>query len=851
MENPLLKGLNALEVLESRKHFGFNELEFKERKRLLQLLLEVMKEPMFLLLLICGIIYFIIGEFTEAIILLFWVLMVVFITFYQYSKAEKALSELKKLATPKAHAIRDGIQVSILSREIVPQDILIIHQGDRIPADGQIIEASNVSVDESILTGESLPVEKKEMKQSPEKSIVYGGTLVVSGRAFIKVSNTGKNSEFGKIGKSLKEIEIVPDKLQREMRGMVNRLFILGAFFSVFVILSYYLTRGNFIQSLLNGIATAMAMLPEEFPVVLTVFLSIGAWRLSKINLLTRKPSAIENLGAITALCCDKTGTITENKMIISSVYTQHELVDSEEFSSKKEQILPLIEASFFASHAQTIDPMERAIDECYKTIKLKNNKPLVLVKEYLVTHELTAMTRVLKDDGKLVKVFSKGAPETILSLCKMEEDEQKKILDIVNQQAKIGQRILVVAQTSWISGELPAQQTGFSLSFLGLLGFEDPIRNDVPKAIEECKEAGIRVIMITGDYPSTAESIAKKAGLIETDSILTGSDLEKMDDKELGMKIKSIHVFARIVPNQKLRIIKALQANGEIVAMTGDGVNDAPALKAADIGIAMGEKGTDVARESAALVLMDDKFSTIVAAIRSGRKIMDNLEKAMTFILAVHVPIVGLTLLPAFFSELPIILLPMHIVVLELMIDPICSLAFESEKEEKNLMKRPPKNPRVTFFGRRKILNSIALGLLLFAVTIVVYFVSLNFNLVDNEIRTLTFSTLIFCDVFLVLSTLSKSRNIFQVLFEKNISLLIILFVTLAFLVLMIENRYLNELFQFQKTSFKYVFYAFLLSIVFGLLLESIKYFSNKRKVNDFHSLKSESSFEKPERGD
>jgi Ca2+-transporting ATPase len=460
-------------------------------------------------------------------------------------------------------------------------------------------------------------------------------------------------------------------------------------------------------------------------------------------------------------------------------------------------------------------------------------------------------MTRVLKDDGKLVKVFSKGAPETILSLCKMEEDEQKKILDIVNQQAKIGQRILVVAQTSWISGELPAQQTGFSLSFLGLLGFEDPIRNDVPKAIEECKEAGIRVIMITGDYPSTAESIAKKAGLIETDSILTGSDLEKMDDKELGMKIKSIHVFARIVPNQKLRIIKALQANGEIVAMTGDGVNDAPALKAADIGIAMGEKGTDVARESAALVLMDDKFSTIVAAIRSGRKIMDNLEKAMTFILAVHVPIVGLTLLPAFFSELPIILLPMHIVVLELMIDPICSLAFESEKEENNLMKRPPKNPRVTFFGRRKILNSIALGLLLFAVTIVVYFVSLNFNLVDNEIRTLTFSTLIFCDVFLVLSTLSKSRNIFQVLFEKNISLLIILFVTLAFLVLMIENRYLNELFQFQKTSFKYVFYAFLLSIVFGLLLESIKYFSNKRKVNDFHSLKSESSFEKPERGD
>jgi Ca2+-transporting ATPase len=756
--------------------------------------------------------------------------MVVFITFYQYAKAEKALAELKKLAISNAHVIRDGVQISIPSREIVPKDILMIHQGDRIPADGEIIEASNLSVDESILTGESLPVEKKEMNQYPEKSTVYGGTLVVSGRAFIKVSHTGKNSEFGKIGKSLKEIEIVPDKLQREMRGIVNRLFILGALFSVFVIISYYLTRGDFIQSLLNGIATAMAMLPEEFPVVLTVFLSIGAWRLSKINLLTRKPSAIENLGSITALCSDKTGTITENKMIVSSIYIQNELISFDEFQSKKAQITPLIEASFFASHAQTIDPMERAIEACYKTIQLNLNKPLQLVKEYLITHEMTAMTRVLKTEDQHLIVYSKGAPETILSLCKMEEVDQKRILEIVNDEARKGQRILAVAKTAWLTADLPNKQADFLLDFLGLIGFEDPIRQDVPKAIEECKEAGIRVIMITGDYPSTAESIAKKAGIIEVDSILTGSDLEKMDDQELGLKIKSIHVFARIVPNQKLRIIKALQSNGEIVAMTGDGVNDAPALKAADVGIAMGDKGTDVARESAALILLDDRFSTIVAAIRSGRKIMDNLEKAMTYILAVHVPIVGLTLLPAFFSELPIILLPMHIVVLELMIDPICSLAFESEKEEKNLMKRPPKNPRLTFFGRDKVLNSILIGLLLFLFTTLVYFVSLYFGFVANEIRTLTFSMLIFCDIFLVLSTLSKSRTIIQVLLEKNISLLVILFITLAFLFVMIENKYLNELFQFQKTSFIYVIYAFLFSIVFAIILEGIKYFERKK---------------------
>jgi Ca2+-transporting ATPase len=615
------------------------------------------------------------------------------------------------------------------------------------------------------------------------------------------------------------------------MRGIVNRLFVLGALFSVFVIISYYLTRGDFIQSLLNGIATAMAMLPEEFPVVLTVFLSIGAWRLSKINLLTRKPSAIENLGSITALCSDKTGTITENKMIVSSIYIQNELISFDEFQSKKAQITPLIEASFFASHAQTIDPMERAIEACYKTIQLNLNKPLQLVKEYLITHEMTAMTRVLKTEDQHLIVYSKGAPETILSLCKMEEVDQKRILEIVNDQARKGQRILAVAKTAWLTAELPNKQADFLLDFLGLIGFEDPIRQDVPKAIEECKEAGIRVIMITGDYPSTAESIAKKAGIIEVDSILTGSDLEKMDDQELGLKIKSIHVFARIVPNQKLRIIKALQSNGEIVAMTGDGVNDAPALKAADVGIAMGDKGTDVARESAALILLDDRFSTIVAAIRSGRKIMDNLEKAMTYILAVHVPIVGLTLLPAFFLELPIILLPMHIVVLELMIDPICSLAFESEKEEKNLMKRPPKNPRLTFFGRDKVLKSILIGLLLFLFTTLVYFGSLHFGFAANEIRTLTFSMLIFCDIFLVLSTLSKSRTIIQVLLEKNISLLVILFITLAFLLVMIENKYLNELFQFQQISFIYMIYAFLFSIVFGFLLEGVKYFERKKE--------------------
>jgi Ca2+-transporting ATPase len=832
MENPLLNGLNSKSVAEKLREFGFNELKGETTKNILQIAHEVIKEPMFILLLSCGSLYLLLGKYSEGIVLLSWVFVIIFITFYQYNKSEKALETLNKLASPRAHVIRNGKECRVAAREVVPDDILIIHEGDRIPADGKIIEHSNLSVDESLLSGESMPVSKNIVSpMNDSDSTVYSGTLVVHGRAFIQVKNTGTNTEFGKIGKSLQEIKQEKSKLQKEMRKLIQKLFVVGISLSIIVTIAQFITREHFLQALLNGLATAMAMLPEEFPVVLTVFLSIGAWRLSKINLLTRKSAAIETLGSITVLCVDKTGTITENKMEISSVYFKDQLVDKNEFHTHSKSIELILQTAYYASHKQTIDPMEKAIVACFTKLNYQEIASIELVKEYLLTNELTAMTRVLRLPNGEKKVCCKGAPETIFNLCKLDDHRKKAILHSVHNMAKKGHRVLGVAEAKWTSTDLPLNQLEFPFEFLGLLAFEDPIRPEVPKAIKECKDAGIKVIMITGDFPSTALSIAREAGLEISNQVLTGQELQSMDDTELKEKIKSVNIFARIIPQQKLQLIRALKANGDIVAMTGDGVNDAPALKAADIGIAMGEKGTDVARESAALVLLQDDFNTIVAAIRSGRKIIDNLEKAMSYILAIHLPIVGLTLIPAFFSQIPILLMPLHIVMLELIIDPVCSLAFESEKEEFGIMKRKPRNPNETFFGYRKIMRSLLIGILLLSLVLFVYFYSVIQGHTESEVRALTFSALVFGNILLILSTLSKTRNIFRVIMEKNTSLLIIICVSIAMLLFLLNNNYLSKLFGFKNPGFTHFTIVAISAVIMILMLEMIKWVNGKRK--------------------
>jgi P-type Ca2+ transporter type 2C len=826
-----MEGLKTSEVAARLTKFGYNELPSSKPKSIWLIGVDVMKEPMFLLLIGCSFLYMILGDYREGIIMLCSISIIIFITFYQYQKTEKALDALKKLASPKALVLRDGVEIKISSRELVPDDILILNEGDRISADAVLIDSLNLTVNESMLTGESIAVSKVVSKGGSESTgLVFSGTLIEQGKGKAKVIATGINTQFGKIGASLQSIEQSKTRLQAEMKILIRNLFIAGGFISVAVVLAFYFTRGNFVQSLLNGLAAAMAILPEEFPVVLTIFLALGAWRLSRKNVLTRNPSAIETLGSATTLCSDKTGTITKNKMEVAAVYNGSETFLKKLFLVNEKQIEFIIITAFYASQEDSIDSMEMAIGNTFENLVLSDRTDYKLIKEYPLSKELLAMTRVLKNDkDSRVNVNTKGAPEVIFKLCKLDETEKARHTKTLDKMAENGYRVIAVANAVLSDMNLPENQNGFSFKFLGLIGFEDPIRDEVPQAIVECKEAGIKVIMITGDYPATARSIASQIKL-ENSGLLTGEDLNKMSDEELRIKINTTTIFARVVPEQKLRIVKALKANNEIVAMTGDGVNDAPALKAADIGIAMGNKGTDVAREASSLVLLDDNFASIVSAIRSGRRIFDNLQKAMSYILAIHIPIIGLTMIPAFIPSLPLLLMPLHIIFMELIIDPVCSIAFESEQEEKNIMKRHPRKPDEQFFGKSKILSSVFQGLLLLAMVIIVYFSSVNEGHTDGEVRAIAFTSLIMGNVFLIITNLSKTRSFLAVIKEKNLAVIIILSIAITMLILVISIPILQQTFSFEFPGYKHFLSSFIGASSILFILEAIKFYNAKK---------------------
>lgn len=817
-------GITNAKATKLLKEHGYNELPSAKPKDIWQIAFEVMKEPMFILLISCGALYMFLGDYTEGIVLLCSVFVIIFITFYQHQKTEKSLQALRKLSSPRALVIRDGKEIRIAGREVVPSDVMLLNEGDRVPADALVLESNNLTIDESLLTGESIPVTKTVGVNSPNsQNMLFSGTLVVQGKGSAEVLATGIKTQFGKIGTSLQAIDKTTTRLQTEMKTLIRNLFFAGIIISVGIIVIFYLIRGNFLQSLLNGLAASMAILPEEFPVVLTIFLALGAWRLSKNKVLTRNPSAIETLGSATVLCSDKTGTITQNKMEIAVLYTKEKIFKKETFAATKNHISNLIGVLFYASSPNSIDPMEKAITNAYQQ-HLYTNPKLTLIKEYPLNKALLAMTRVLQNKEKTKIAYCKGAPEAIFNLCNLSNDETDKYLTIVHQFAEKGYRIIAAAQCVWEKPNLPQNQEDFNFSFVGLVGFEDPIRPEVTQAIKECKEAGIKVLMITGDYPATATCIASQIGLQHHENVLTGANLENMTATKLNEKIKSTFVFARIIPEQKLQIIKALKANGEIVAMTGDGVNDAPALKAADIGVAMGLKGTDVAREASSLVLLDDNFASIVSAIRSGRKIFDNLQKAMSYIMAIHIPIIGLVLLPAFFSSLPILLMPLHIVFMELIIDPICSIAFESEQEEKDIMNRPPRNPNEQFFGWHKIMFSLFEGLLLLTMVIGVYFISIYEGHTPGEVRAIAFSALIIGNVFLILTSLSKTRSFLSVLKEKNWAVIIIISIAFVMLLLTLSLPILRSIFNFDFPGYKHFMISFLGATSLLIVLELIK---------------------------
>ncbi len=846
-----IKGLSRAEVLEKLKIEGYNELPSSKKRNILAIAFEVVKEPMFLLLVTCGGIYLFLGEPKDALLLLGFVFIMIGITIYQEGKTEKALDALRDLSSPRALVIREGERIRIPGREVVSGDMVCLSEGDRIPADGVVVWTRNITVDESLLTGESIAVRKTsatgdyaslkmEKPGGDDIPCVYSGSMVVQGQAIVLIKGTGIHTEIGSIGKALQTVVQEDTLLQKETARIVKAVFLIALLLFGIVVLVYGLTRGSWMDGVLSGITLAMAMLPEEFPVVLTIFLALGAWRISQKQVLTRKMAAVETLGAATVLCTDKTGTLTQNLMAIRMLYAGDDFhtIQDERPIPLPETYHELIEFGVLASKKDPFDPMEKAllklgVDKLSQTEHLHANWNLV--HEYPLSPELLALSHVWKSpDGKDFVISAKGAPEAIADLCHLDDNYRKALADKIQHMAGKGLRVLGAAKAYFREeNPLPSIQHDFTFQFIGLIGLEDPIRPSVPDAIRMCYSAGIKVVMITGDYPITAQTIARQIGLNNPEKVITGAELEKMDAKTLEQLVKDVNVFARVVPEQKLILVNALKAAGQIVAMTGDGVNDAPALKSAHIGIAMGERGTDVAREASDLVLLNDDFSSIVTAVRLGRKIFDNLKKAMAYIVSVHIPIAGMSLLPVFLGFKEMILLPIHIVFLELIIDPACSVVFEAEPEESRIMERKPRDSKERLFGKRTLALSAAQGIIAFIVVAIVFQLALNLGQPMDEARAIAFVTLIISNLCLILTNRSWSRSIFESFNTPNPALSWVMSGALIFLGLVIYTPFLQGFFHFAPMHTTDFCLAFIAGIVSILWFELFKIFTRKGHID------------------
>ncbi|MCU7491331.1 MAG: cation-translocating P-type ATPase [Bacteroidota bacterium] len=838
-------GLSTDEAAERLQKNGYNELPAAKKRGIFTVALEVIKEPMFILLVACGVLYLVLGDMQEALLLLGFVFVIMAITFFQERKTENALEALRDLSSPRALVIRNGMEKRIAGREVVPDDIIVISEGDRVPADAVVLQSINLSADESLLTGESVPVRKADLgcnallfanvpPGGDDQPYIYSGSMIVQGQAIARVIATGQYTELGKIGKALKSIEIQDTPLKKETGRLVVNIAVIGASLCIAVILIMGLVRNEWLQGFLAGLTLAMAMLPEEFPVVLTIFLALGAWRISKRNVLTRRIPAVETLGATTVLCVDKTGTLTLNKMGIGMFYSCGEYLDAKSIEKCPipEGFHSLVEYGILASRPDPFDPMEKAL-KVLGELKLSGTEHLhngwQLVEEYPLSGELLAMSNVWKSESrKEFTISSKGAPEAILDLCHLSGEEKKELLSVIDKMSSEGLRVLGVANATFGISGLPDNQHDFDFRFIGFIGFADPPRPAVPGAIKECYKAGIRVIMITGDHPGTARNIAKQIGLRNFDRVITGQELSEMNEVELSSRIKDTNIFCRVVPEQKLKIVNTLKSMGEIVSMTGDGVNDAPALKSAHIGIAMGGRGTDVARESASLVLLDDDFSSIVGAVKMGRRIFDNLKKAMSYIISIHVPIAGLSLLPLVINR-DLILLPVHIVFLELIIDPACSIVFEVQKEEKDLLLRPPRKVTEPLFGKKNVLFSLLQGITALTVSIAVYFIADSGNKGQDEARAMVFVTLILANLGLILSNRSWSVDAFTLLRENNTAFNWIAIGAVTFLFAALFVPQLNSLFRFSYLHMNDLLTCLLAALVSIAFTEVMKLINKK----------------------
>jgi Ca2+-transporting ATPase len=828
-------GLSSLEVTTRQKAEGPNELSSDKGRPLLKIAGEVAREPMFLLLLGAGAIYLLMGDGHEAAILLGFVFVIMAVTILQERRSEKALDALRDLSSPRALVMRDGQAVRIPGREVVRDDLLIVTEGDRVPADGDILTAHELAADESLLTGESVPVHKSSQsaiaptEASTPSSRLFAGTLLTSGQGLVRVTAIGADSELGRIGRSLQTISTGSSPLQRELGALAKRLAIVGIGLCLLVTALFVATRGGWLGGLLAGITLAMGILPQEFPVILIIFLALGARRIALARVLTRRLSAIETLGETTVLCVDKTGTLTQNQMAVAKLVVGDShlaLGDGGVLSGLPEPFHELLEYSVLASEISPHDPMERAIHRLAHEY-LANSEHIhpdwALAREYELSPDLPAMSHLWQvPDRAHHAVATKGAPEAIVDLCHLAESDRARVLAQAATLADEGLRVLGVAKAIHRGETWPTLQHDFEFEWLGLVALADPLRPEVPAAVAECRRAGIRVMMITGDHPRTARAIAVAAG-IETAQVLTGADLAQLTPSEFAERLRATSVFARVTPAQKLQIVQALKLNGEVVAMTGDGVNDAPALKAAHIGIAMGKRGTDVAREAASLVLLDDDFGAIVQAVRLGRRIFANLRQAMIYTLAVHIPIIGLSILPLLFG-LPLVLAPIHIAFLELIIDPACSIVFEAEAAFVGVMTQPPRRASEPLVSSRHIALSLSQGVATTLVVTLLYWLAIRSGMAATESRTLAFVALVSANCALIFSSRSMAAGFGRALRDVTPISYWVVAGTLLALAAVTSIPVFAEPFAFAGTSLLYWSGAMVTGGVCFLLFELVK---------------------------
>lgn len=833
IENFDIQGLSDTEVLDSRKKFGTNILESKKKNPILEAIVALLKEPMVILLLVAAALYFFTGNTGDGIFLAVAIVLVGAISLYQDAKTHSAIEKLKQLSQPKCKVIRNSKVVEIKSEEVVVGDFLMVDEGSTIVADGKIVHSNDFSVNESILTGESFSVNKDA---SSKNNTIYMGTQVSGGLAIAEIFAVGSKTEIGKIGKSIEEITTEKSTLERQINNFVKKMVIAGAVIFILVWGFNYYNTGNVLDSLLKALTLAMSVLPEEIPVAFTTFMAIGAWRLMNLGVIVKQMKTVESLGSATVICVDKTGTITENRMQLDRIYTLEtdKITSTEEVLSESEK--KLITIAMWASEPIPFDTMEQSLHAFYGKITAKDERPnYKMVHEYPLDGKPPMMTHIFENEQKIRIIAAKGAPEALMAVSGLNDEQIQNLKQQIIILAKEGYRVLGVGISNFEGTLWPKKQQDFNFEFKGLIAFYDPPKKNISKVFQDFYNAGIAVKIITGDIAETTMAIAQKVNFKGSGEVISGDEIASLDAAELQKITSEKNIFARMFPEAKLKIINSLKAQGHIVAMTGDGVNDGPALKAADIGIAMGKKGTEIAKQSASLLLVDDDLSKMVDAVAMGRKIYSNLKKAIQYIISIHIPIILTVFIPLVLGWVyPNIFTPVHVILLELIMGPTCSIVFENEPMEKDLMLQKPRPFTSTFFNWSELFTSIIQGLAITAGVLTVYQLAVNNGYDEAATRTMVFTALISANIALTFVNRSFIYSIFTTFKYKNKLVLIMVGITIGITLSLLFVPPFTEFFGFERIGLNQIGISVGIGVLSALWYEIVKWWKRQKRSSN-----------------